>query len=207
MTQNSAAEFNAPQHIVQLFDGIESLVDTVSAFVSDGLREGDRALVLMRLAQWNSVASKLTSRQVSLSDAIASGQLTVLDGVRTLARIMPHGSPCRGLFEEVIGKTVRQICAAGARLRVYGDLMDVLAADGNFQGAHELEKMWSDLTRQEPVTVLCGYSAATFHDADAGETLKSICRSHTNGSLLACATRFPIKPTHVSEASPKSIGQ
>jgi len=151
---------------------------------------GDRALVVMRLAQWNSVASELTRRRVSLSDAIASGQLTVLDGTRTLARIMPHGSPCRGLFEEVIGKTVRQICAAGARLRVYGDLMDVLAADGNFHGAHELEKMWSDLTRQAPVTVLCGYSAASFHSADAGETLKSICRSHTNTS--AARPRYPL---------------
>jgi len=182
VTQDSAAEFPASQHIVQLFDSIESLVDTVSAFLSDGLSRGDRALVVMRLAQWNSVASELTNRRVSLSDAIASGQLTVLDGTRTLARIMPHGSPCRGLFEEVIGKTVREICAAGVRLRVYGDLMDVLAADGNFHGAHELEKMWGDLTRQEPVTVLCGYSAANFHNADAGETLKSICRSHTNTS-------------------------
>ena len=182
MTQNSAAEFKPSQYIVELFDSTESLVDTVSAFLSDGLSQGDRALVVMRLAQWNSVASKLTSRQVSLSEAIASGQLTVLDGTRTLGRIMPHGSPCRGLFEEVIGKTVRQICATGVRLRVYGDMVDVLAAEGNFQGAHELEKMWSDLTRQEPVTVLCGYSAATFHNADAGETLKSICRSHTKSS-------------------------
>ena len=182
MTQNSAVDA-ASQHIVQLFDSTESLVTTVSTFLSEGLNRGDRALVVMRLAQWNSVASELTTRCVSLSDAVASGRLTVLDGTRTLARIMPHGSPCRGLFEEVIGKTVRQICAAGVRLRVYGDLMDVLAADGNFQGAHELEKMWSDLTRQEPVTVLCGYSAATFHNAAAGETLKSICRSHTNTAI------------------------
>ena len=182
MTQNSAAEFAASQHIVKLFDSTESLVDTVSAFLSDGLSRGDRALVVMRLAQWNSVAFELASRRVSLSDAIATGQLTVLDGTRTLARIMPHGSPCRGLFEEVIGKTVREICAAGVSLRAYSDLMDVLAADGNFQGAHELEKMWGDLTRQEPVTVLCGYSAATFHNVDAGETLKSICRSNTNTS-------------------------
>jgi hypothetical protein len=190
VTKNSAAEFAASQHIVELFDSTDSLVNTVSAFLSDGLSRGDRALVVMRLAQWNSVASELTRRRVSLSDAIASGQLTVLDGTRTLARIMPHGSPCRGLFEEVIGKTVREICAEGVRLRVYGDLMDVLAADGNFHGAHELEKMWSDLTRQAPVTVLCGYSAASFHSADAGETLKSICRSHTNTS--AARPRYPL---------------
>jgi DcmR-like sensory protein len=191
VTQDSAAEFAASRHVVELFDSTESLVKTVAAFLSDGLACGDRALVVMRLAQWNSVAAELTSRLVSLSDAVASGQLTVLDGTRTLARIMPHGSPCRGLFEEVIGKTVREMCAGGVRLRVYGDLMDVLAADGNFQGAHELEKMWSDLTRQGPVTVLCGYSAATFDNADTdGEPLKSICRSHTNSS--PARPRYPL---------------
>ncbi|HEU4939165.1 MAG TPA: MEDS domain-containing protein [Vicinamibacterales bacterium] len=180
MTQDSAAQVNQAQHMVELFESTETLVDTVSGFLSDGLTQGDDALVVMRLAQWNSVASKLTSRNVSLSNTIATGRLTVLDGTRTLARIMLHGAPCRGLFEEVIGKTVRQICASGIRVRVYADLVDVLAADGNFHGAHELEKMWSDLTTQEQVTVLCGYSAATFYGPDADDTLKSICRSHTD---------------------------
>ena len=180
MAQNSAAQFNPAQHMVELFDSTETLVDTVSGFLSDGLNRGEDALVMMRLAQWNSVASKLTSRNVSLSNAIATGRLTVLDGARTLARIILHGAPCRGLFEEVIGKTVRQICAAGIRVRVYADLVDALAAEGNFHGAHELEKMWNDLTAQEQVTVLCGYSAATFHGPDAHDTLKSICRSNTN---------------------------
>jgi MEDS: MEthanogen/methylotroph, DcmR Sensory domain len=180
VTHNSAAQFNQAQHMVELFDSTETLAETVSAFLSDGLNQGDGALVVMRLAQWNAVASKLTSRNVSLSNAIATGRLTVLDGIRTLARIMLHGAPCRGLFEEVIGKTVRQICASGIRVRVYADLVDVLAADGNFHGAHELEKMWSDLTTQEQVTVLCGYSATTFYGPDADDTLKSICRSHTD---------------------------
>jgi hypothetical protein len=182
VTQDSVVERDAARHIVELFDSTDSLVDSVSAFLSDGLNRGDAALVVMRLAQWNLVAAKLTGWNVSLSDAIAGGQLTVLDGTRTLARIMLHGAPCRGLFEEVIGKTVRQICAAGARLRVYGDLMDVLAGDENFHAAHELDKMWSDLSRQEPVTVLSGYSTTSFSNADAGETLKSICRSHPNGN-------------------------
>ena len=179
MTQDSAVDCQAARHIVELFDSTDSLVDSVSAFLSEGLNRGDAALVVMRLAQWNLVAAKLTGWNVSLSDAIASGQLTVLDGTRTLARIMLHGAPCRGLFEEVIGKTVRQLCAAGVRLRVYGDLMDELAGDENFHGAHELDKMWSDLSRQEPVTVLSGYSATTFYGPNAHDTLRSICLSHT----------------------------
>ena len=178
VTQDSGAQLNRTQHIVELFDSTESLVETVAAFLSEGLGQGHAALAVMRLEQWNLVAARLTGRKVPLSDAIASGQLRVLDGTRTLARIMLHGAPCRGLFEEVMGKTVRQLCSTEIRLRVYWDLVDVLAADGNFHAAHELEKMWSDLTEQEPVTVLCGYSVATFANPDARDTLRWICRSH-----------------------------
>jgi hypothetical protein len=179
VTKDPAAVFNS-QSIAELFDSTEALVDGVSAFLNEGLSKGDASLVVMRLEHWNSVASNLTTRNVSLSDAIASGQLTVLDGARTLARIMLHGQPCRGLFEEVIEKPVRDICATGVRLRVYADLVDLLAADGNFDGARELEKMWSDFARHAPVTTLCGYSATTFSNPDASDTLRSICRSHIN---------------------------
>jgi hypothetical protein len=190
VTQN-AVGYSHPSHFVELFDSPEALVDTVSGFVRDALTEGDAALVIMKLAQWNSVSSELTSRNVSLSGAIASGQLTVLDGTRTLGRIMLHGAPCRGHFDEVIGKTVRESCASGLRLRVYSDLVDILAAEGNFHGAHELEKFWGDVTRHEPVTVLCGYSAATFYNPEAGDTLRSICRSHSN----VLSKKMPIVPS------------
>ena len=185
MTQNApiAGEGPASQHIVQLFDSTESLVESVSVFVRDGLIHGDAVLVVMRLPQWNSIASRLSSRNVALSDAIGSGQLTVLDGIRTLARIMWHGTPIRGLFDEVVGKTVRQIRSRGAQLRVYGDIVDALAEDGNFHAAHELERLWSDLVAQEPMTLLCGYSAATFHSPETSETFTSICRSHTDVRL------------------------
>jgi hypothetical protein len=185
VTQNSpiGGEGPAAQHIVQLFDSTESLVETVSAFVRDGLIQGDAVLVVMRLPQWNSIASRLSSRNVALSDAIGSGQLTVLDVARTLARIMWYGTPIRGLFDEVVGQTVRQIRSRGAQLRVYGDMVDALAEDGNFHAAHELEKLCSDLVAQEPMTLLCGYSAATFYSPEASETFRSICRSHTDVRL------------------------
>jgi DcmR-like sensory protein len=166
------------QHLVQCFDSPDALVEGVSAFLSHGLIQGDRALVVMRLAQWNSVAAKLTARGVFLSGAVASGQLTVLDATRTLARIMLHGAPSRGLFEEAVGRTVREICSGGARLRVYSDIVDLLMAEENFYGALELEKMWSDLAKQESLTMLWAYSPETLHNPEAGATLQSIWDPH-----------------------------
>lgn len=180
LAQNPVPRSEHSKHVFELFDNSESLVDAFSIFLRDGLSSGDAALVVMRLAHWDSVAYKLTGYGVSLTDAIARGQLTVLDATRTLARILLHGTPCRGLFDEVVGSTVRRLCAGATRLRVYGDMVDVLAADGNFHAAHELEKMWGDLVKQEPITVFCGYSAATFCSPDARETFRSICRSHAS---------------------------
>src|SRR4029078_2627328 len=103
----------------------------------------------MERAQWNSVAAKLTGRGVLLTDAIGTGQLTVLDANRILERIMLHGSPSRGLFEAAITRTVRNICANGTRPRVYSDIVNLLMTEENFRGALELEKMWSDLAKEE----------------------------------------------------------
>src|SRR5690349_19453358 len=103
------------QHLVQCFESTDALIEGVSAFLGRGLLHGESALVVMELAQWNSVATKLTGRGVLLTDAIATGQLTVLDANRMLERIMLHGSPSRGLFEEAITRAVRQICAGGTR--------------------------------------------------------------------------------------------
>jgi hypothetical protein len=170
------------RHLVQCFDSPDALVEGVSAFLNHGLLQGDAALVVMRLAPWNSVASKLASRGVSLSGAIASGQLTVLDANRTLERVMPHGAPCRGLFDEAVGRTVQQICSGWPRLRVYSDIVDLLMAEENFQGALELERMWNDLAKQESLTMLWAYSPATLHNPKASSaTLKSIWDPDSEG--------------------------
>ena len=155
------------QHLVQCFDNPDALIEGVSAFLGRGLLHGDSALVVMELANWNSVAAKLTARGVRLTDAIAGGQLTVLDGRRTLERIMLQGAPSRLLFEDAVGRTVRQICSAGTRLRVYSDVVSVLMTEEKFRGALELEKMWSDLAKEESLTMLWAYSPATLHNPEA----------------------------------------
>lgn len=172
-----------PRHMVEMFETTESMTDRVSTFVLDGLRQRDSVLLVMRLAHWNAISSRLTAANLNLSDAVASGCLTVLDAARTLTRMMWHGVPSRGLFDEVVTRTVRQVNASGAALRVYSDMVDVLAADGFFQAADVLENLWSELASRESLTVLCGYSASTFLNPETSNALGSICRSHTDVRL------------------------
>lgn len=182
-TQAIAGSIAGSRHMVEMFETAESMTDRVSAFVLDGLGQGNAVLLVMRLPHWNLISSRLTAANVTLSDAVASGCLTVLDAARTLTRMMWHGVPSRGLFDEVVGKIVRQLTSSGAPLRVYSDMVDVLAADGFFQAADVLETLWSDVAARESLTVLCGYSASTFLSPETSNALGSICRSHTDVRL------------------------
>ena len=179
------------QHLVQCFESTDALIEGVSAFLGRGLLQGDSALVVMELAQWNAVAAKLTGRGVLLTEAIAGGELTVLDATRTLQRIMLHGAPSRGLFEEAVGRTVRQICSGGTQLRVYSDVVNLLLNEENFRGALELEKMWSDLAKEESLTMLWAYSPATLHNPEAA-TLKSIWDPHPDIRAKRVASTTPV---------------
>ena len=168
------------QHIVQLFDSTGSLADAVAAFLREGISQGDSLLVVVRLEHWNLTAARLTREELPLGDAIASGQLTVRDADRTLKFFLRDGSPDRVLFDDHVGGLIRRIAARGNLLRIYGDMVDILASDGDFRATHRLEELWNELGEREPFTLLCGYSAVNFGHPRSANALRLICRSHSH---------------------------
>jgi hypothetical protein len=55
----------ASRHMVEMFETTESMTDRVSAFVLEGLRQGDAVLLVMRLPHWNSTSSRLTAANLT----------------------------------------------------------------------------------------------------------------------------------------------
>jgi hypothetical protein len=68
---------------------------------------------------------------------------------------------------------------AVAPLRIYGEMVEVLACEGNYNGASQLEELWNELSLEHSFTLLCGYSAAHFAGPDAGSALAIICCQHS----------------------------
>jgi hypothetical protein len=170
----------ASRHTVQLFDDLESLADGLRTFIHQGLVRGERVLVVTAAARWQLTAAKLTRRGVDVDESIASKRLAVHDSVDMLKQISKRGRPDRDLFDETIGTLVRKLRSRGAPLRVYGDIVDLLAADDDFAGALQLENLWNELMGREPVNLLCGYFAVNFGDTRTAKELRLICCSHTH---------------------------
>jgi hypothetical protein len=171
----------ASRHIVQLFDTSESLADTVAEFLHEGWERGEQLLVVVTPAHWRLMITRLASRGCPVQEATDSGRLVVSDAERMLKKIMRNDVLDPPRFEAVVGALVNQLASPPARgLRIYGEMVNILARDANFDGAYALERLWNQLGERVPLTLFCGYAAAHFGDPRAAQVVQAICNAHTH---------------------------
>ena len=92
---------------------------------------------------WNEVASRLRTDGAAWERAAESGQLTVRDAAAAKASFMREGRPDRDLFNQTVGSLVSQLNSRDRHLRIYGEIVDLLAAEGNYRSARQLEELWT----------------------------------------------------------------
>jgi hypothetical protein len=175
----------ASDHIVQFFDSTASLADGVGAFLSPAFRQNAPCLIVARPRHSKAIGRALHTLGCSLANAQRDGLLTILDADTTLKEFMRDGRPDSMLFHQTVGALVEPLVKCGGQLRIYGEMVDMLAAQGNFHAAHCLEELWNQLARRLSFALLCGYSAAHFATDTTRETLAAICREHTQVRLAS----------------------
>ncbi len=108
-----------------------------------------------------------------LSAAASQGRLIQLDARQCLSLLMRGGIPDPVLFDQTVGSLVRQH-ATEQPLRAYGEMVDVLWAEGNPRAALQLEALWQELQGHVPFRLLCSYTESHL-DADGRD---AVCRVH-----------------------------
>ena len=166
------------EHIVQLFDTIDSLANVVSAFLNEGWQQGDHLVVLAKPAHWARTCEQLERRGCPVTKA-SKGRLVVLDAATTIAKIMRGGVVDRQLFLDHLGALVGRLVAESTGVRIYGEMVELLAEEDDLHGAQLLERLWNELSERQPFMLLCGYNAAHFTGAHALPALHAICGLHT----------------------------
>ena len=170
----------AAQHSMQLFDSRDSVADAVSGFIAEGVEAGDVVLAVMRRETWESTARRLRERGVDPAVAQASGGLTVLDAAATLETFLVNGRIDQKLFEDSVGTLVWALASSDRRLRIYGEMVDVLASTGDFGSRCSSRRAGTTLRAETPFTLFCGYSAENFGNPKLSETLQLTCLAHSH---------------------------
>ena len=155
------------------------MADTVAAFLITGFQRGEPLLIVARPEHRQLLGRKLTEAGMNIYEAIAANRLVMLDAVQCLDKFMRQNAPSGIAFDEVVGALVTRL-SNGKRVRIYGEMVDVLAARGNYKAAQQLEQLWNDLGLRESYTLFCGYASGHFGDPKTAKFLAGICAAHSH---------------------------
>ena len=168
---------SSSEHHLQLFDSSKSLAETVSAFLIGGLQRNENAIVVATPEHRELLSECLDRAGWNVRKLVVANRLFVADAVQTLDKFMRQDTPSPIAFDEVVGTIVTRM-SAGKRVWIYGEMVDVLAARGNYRGAQLLEDLWNLLGHRECFTLFCGYASGHFGDPRTAEALAGICAAH-----------------------------
>jgi hypothetical protein len=165
------------EHHVQLFDSSKSLVETVSAFLIDGFRRGEALLIVATPEHRAPLTRRLEAYGLDVRSATVANRVVICDAAQMLDKLMRQDVPSPIAFNEIVGSMVARL-AGDKRVCIYGEMVDVLAARGNYKGAYQLEELWNFLGQRESYTLFCGYASGHFGDSKTAKALGAICAAH-----------------------------
>jgi PAS domain S-box-containing protein len=169
-------------HAVQFYDGEGFLATVVAEFVVDGLTGEQPVVIIATPAHRGAIVRRLREAGFDVAHARRTGQLQLLDARRALSKFMVAGIPNPERFSAAMGSIIVNGLRGreGAKVRAYGEMVDLLWKDGNTESAVQLERLWNELARQYEFSLLCAYSMGNFCHASDADAFRRVCAEHSH---------------------------
>jgi hypothetical protein len=180
-------------HTVQIYNSEQDLCETVSKFIGGGLLIGEGALIVATAQHRLDFELALQELGVDVTDLKQKGRLALLDASETLAKFLVDGQPNPELFEKVVGRLIQEMAVRHSPVRIYGEMVGLLLANGNPEGTVRLEQLWNEIEKKHPFSLLCGYYAKSFNGTAEPKVYGDICALH--------AHRIPPEPRVTSSSN------
>ena len=173
-------------HDVHFYSSEESLVRSVVAFLSAGIRVGQPAIVIATQPHRTAFAAGLREKGLDPDEILAGRVVVWLDARETLNSFMDDKLPNRELFMATVGSVFEKVLGQRQYLvvRAFGEMVDLLFKDGNIEGAVLLEELWNELASSYKYSLLCAYSIENFLHESGVADFRRVCDQHTNALPL-----------------------
>jgi DNA-binding NarL/FixJ family response regulator len=159
---------NGGMHAMQLRNDPESFMDDLAGFFDLALRHGDATCVIATAQVRQGLHERLWALGWDVGGSSGHKRCVVIDAADALRRFMRDGLPDADRLAELAAELeqYRQAAAEGTtrRLTIFGNMVEMLSAEGNTKAVISLERLWDRLTHDLPFLTLCGYATSCFHD-------------------------------------------
>jgi hypothetical protein len=179
----------AATHLVQFYSGAQQLAQGLSSLFAESLMRGEAVVVVAAHDHRDALDSALSDAGVDLATEYRSRRYIALDADEALDKFMTPSGPDPDLFRSVVARTIERARRHTGSVNAYGEMVGVLAERGDLAAALELETLWHEVLRRQPMRLLCGYPREIV--GDVSPAFDDICAAH-DGVLVR---RQPTEPS------------
>jgi hypothetical protein len=175
-----AAAIPSPaDHLVAFYENDGFLATSVGAFLSEGLRRGERVEVIATPEHRQGFEAALRATGHDVARCRRAGIYVEHDAASTLAGLVVDGALDIDRFDREIGASVAEATVGGRGLRIYGEMVALLSEAGQLVAALELEDRWNQLLARFPIPLFCGYPMRMFDSEEADAHFHDVCGRHS----------------------------
>jgi MEDS: MEthanogen/methylotroph, DcmR Sensory domain len=166
------------EHIVQLYDSDNALIENLACFVAAGLGAGESAIVIATPEHFRELASCLAEMQTDLQSASAEDRYITMDAEIGLASFMVQNWPDDQRFSQFVENLIRRAAVNDRRVRVFGEMIALLWARGQSAATVRLEHLWQQVCKSQSFSLFCAYPRVGL-TKDPTDSFAAICAAHT----------------------------
>jgi len=172
------AEIAPYDHVVQIYDNDETFLNTLFAFVTDGIKSKDCVIVIATKPHLESLNEKLYQSGFSLEDLSARNLYLSLDAEAALSKFMVNDWPDATLFMDLVSGLIAKAKKDNRRVRAFGEMVAVLWAREQVGATVRLEQLWNQFCESQAFCLFCAYPQSGFTQ-DAVDSVLHICSAHS----------------------------
>ena len=160
-----------PPHAVQFYNDDVFLIDTVSAFITAGIKENGAIIVIATAQHCEELRNTLQTA--------SNSSIQYIDALELLSTFMVDDWPNETRFTSTVGPLLQRAALKGP-VRIFGEMASVLWAEGKTRAAIRLEELGNELASQHAFSLLCAYPMSGFPDQKNNLSFLQVCRAHTH---------------------------
>ncbi len=172
------SELPASEHLLQVYSNEDGFIAALESFVSGGLRQGDAAILAATAPHLHEVEKRLRAHWLDIDRARWEHRYIPLLAHEVLERFMVDDMPDDRLFEQTLDELLGKARGDGRRVRIFGEMVAELWADGNIAATIQLENLWGRACREKQVCLFCAYPRSAF-EGHAPAAMRGLCGMHS----------------------------
>jgi hypothetical protein len=169
-------------HIFYPYSDEEHIAEAVGLFAAAGLFQDQTVVLITCGEKRRHIEERLTADGFDVAELKLDGRLAIVEADRLLRSLLRDGKPDRGRFREVIRNviSISRANAPSGGVRLYGEMVNILCAEGNVAAAMELEELWNEAVELHSVPLLCSYASQLLKPHWLNGTASRLMQAHTD---------------------------